>query len=179
MNILDALRARPRAAFALIALACLGSVAGALYGQHRLDMQPCPWCILQRIIYLAIAITAGLAALMPHGGPAGAGRLSTLLTALLVLLLGLAGAAAALYQNQVAAKLASCDLTLADRIISGLGLDAWMPDVFEVRASCAEAAVALFGVPFELWSLALYGVIVGAALLLMTSSPDAPDSNKM
>ena len=41
---------------ALIALASLASVAGALIGQHRYDMQPCPWCILQRIIFLVLAL---------------------------------------------------------------------------------------------------------------------------
>lgn len=86
-----------------------------------------------------------------------------------MLLLALAGTAAALYQHFVAAKLPSCDLTLADRIISGLGLDAWQPEVFEVRASCAEAAVSLLGVPFELWSAALF-VLLGAAAVRLAQA---------
>ena len=59
--------------------------------------------------------------------------------------------------------------TLADRIISGLGLDAWQPEVFEVRASCAEAAVSLLGVPFELWSAALF-VLLGAAAVRLAQA---------
>jgi disulfide bond formation protein DsbB len=177
MNIASLLRCHPRAVLALIALASLASVAGALIGQHRYDMQPCPWCILQRILYLAIAAVAGLAALMPTAGPARiASGLSRALSAGLVTLLALAGAAAALYQNLVAAHQPSCDLTLADRIISGLGLDAWQPEVFEVRSSCADAAVALLGVPFELWSLMLYGVIAVAAVLLMAPASAADNT---
>ena len=145
-----------RTALVLIALACLASVGGALYAQHVWAMEPCPWCILQRVLYLAIALVALLAAALPTGG---ARRLSTALSAGLIAVLGLAGATAALYQNLVAAKQPSCDLTLADQIISGLGLDAWQPDLFEVRASCADAAVALLGVPFELWSCALFGLV--------------------
>jgi disulfide bond formation protein DsbB len=177
MSIPSLLRRHPRAVLALIALACLASVAGALIGQHRYDMQPCPWCVLQRIIYLAIAAVAGLAALMPTSGPAGAtARLSRALSAGLVTLLALAGAAAALYQNLVAAHQPSCDLTLADRIISGLGLDAWQPEVFEVRSSCADAAVSLLGVPFELWSLALYGTIAVVVVLLMAPASEADNA---
>jgi disulfide bond formation protein DsbB len=149
---------------ALMALACFASVAGALFAQHRLDMLPCPWCILQRILFLLIGTIAALAALLPD--TAGAARLSRRLSSVLMLLLGLGGTAAALYQHFIAAKLPSCDLTLADRIISGLGLDAWQPEVFEVRASCAEAAVSLLGLPFELWSAALFVLLSAVAFRL-------------
>ena len=158
---------RPRLLLALMALACFASVAGALFAQHRLDMQPCPWCILQRILFLLIGTVAGLAALLPEA--AGAARLSRRLSGGLMLLLALAGTAAALYQHFVAAKLPSCDLTLADRIISGLGLDAWQPEVFEVRASCAEAAVSLLGVPSQLWRAALF-VLLGAAAVRLAQA---------
>lgn len=149
----------PRAGLALVGLVCAASVVAALVAQHRFGMEPCPWCILQRILFIVIALLGLLGALVDL-------RVLRVVTAMLIVPLGLAGAAAALYQNRVAAKLPSCDLTLADRIISGLGLDAWLPAVFEVRASCADAAVDLFGVPFELWSLLLYLVVAGVAALL-------------
>jgi disulfide bond formation protein DsbB len=161
------LQRHARPALLLIALACVASVGGALVAQHVGGMEPCPWCILQRVLYLAIALVALLAAAMPAGGTA---RLSTALSALLIAVLGLAGTAAALYQNLVAAKLPSCDMTLADRIVTGLGLDAWLPEVFEVRASCADAAVALLGVPFELWSAALFGLVALLAAWLVRAA---------
>lgn len=148
----------PRVALALLGLVCAASVGGALVGQHMYDMQPCPWCILQRILFIGIALLALLGSVLP-------GQLPRVAAGLIVPL-SLAGGAAALYQNLVASKLPSCDLTLADKIISGLGLDAWQPDVFEVRASCAEAAVKLIGVPFELWSLLLF-VLVGAVTAML------------
>lgn len=155
-GLMNGLRSHTRAVLVLIALACLASVGGAVFAQHEWGMEPCPWCILQRVIYLAIALVALLAAALPAGDTA---RMPTALSAALVVLLGLAGSAAALYQNLVAAKLPSCDMTLADKIISGLGLDTWQPEVFEVRSSCADAAVSLLGVPFELWSLALFAAV--------------------
>lgn len=147
---------RSRALLAAIAVACAAAVGAALYAQHGLGMQPCPWCILQRLIYCVIAVLAALGALLPLPGRRAAGGLAGLLA--------LAGIAAALWQNRVAAKSASCDLTVADRIVSGLGVDALWPSVFEVRASCADAAVSVLGLPFEVWSLLLFLVVGGLAL---------------
>ncbi len=153
---------RARRLCLLAGLAAWGSVGAAYYAQHVLQMLPCPWCILQRILFLVVgAGLIGLAALpdVRDGATALARRALVVLTGAFAL----AGVAAALYQNRVASKSPSCDLTLADRIISGLGLDAQWPELFEVRASCADAAVDLFGVPFELWSLALFVALAGVA----------------
>ena len=141
-----------------VALACLGAVVAAFVSQHVFDMQPCPWCVLQRVIFLAIALACGLGLLWRNA----TGRL---VSAGLALLLALAGVAAALWQHFQAAASASCNLTLADRIVSGfLQLDSLLPDVFSPRASCADAAVNLLGVPYDFWSLALF-VLIGAAML--------------
>ena len=47
------------------------------------------------------------------------------------------------------------------------GLDALLPAVFQARASCADAAVDLLGVPYAFWSLALFIAIEAAALWLL------------
>lgn len=155
-----ALLLRPRNLLVLMALACFGSVAGALVAQHHFHMQPCPWCILQRAIFIAIGLVSTVGALLPS-------HLLRRVLSGLIGLLAVGGGAAALYQNLVASKSASCDLTLADRIISGLKLDATWPEIFEVRASCAEAAAKILGVPFELWSFALFAALLfGVALLI-------------
>jgi disulfide bond formation protein DsbB len=163
-----------RTLWAAAAAACFGSVAMALVAQHRFDMQPCPWCILQRVIFLLIGAVAVLGAVSAGdtGRRSGIGPGMQIGLAGLNLLLALSGAAAALYQNLVAAATNSCDLSLADRIITGLHLDRWLPDVFEVRATCAEAAVSLLGVPFELWSLALFLLLGGLMALLALRAKD-------
>ena len=150
--------------FAGVGLACLAAVGAALVSQHVYGMQPCPWCVLQRVIFLGVAIACGLGLLWrgARGRTVAAG---------LGLLLALSGVAAALWQHFQAAASASCNLTLADKIVSGwLGLDSLWPDVFSARASCADAAVNLFGVPYDFWSLALF-VIVALGLLRALRSP--------
>ena len=118
-------------------------------------MQPCPWCILQRLIIVVIGLVA-LAAALVH---AAAMRVAA---ALLIGLLSIGGAAAALWQHFVAASSTSCNLTVADRIVSATGLDLLWPQVFAPFATCADAAVKVAGVPFEFFSL---GLFVGAGVL--------------
>ena len=146
--------------YALVAAAAFAGVAAALVSQHVFDMQPCPWCVLQRLIFVLIALAAGAGALW-HGST---GR--QVATAAAGLLAG-AGAAAALWQHFVAAATASCKRTLADRIVSGLQLDALAPEVFAPRASCADAAVDLLGLPYEFWSLGLFALLAAAAFALL------------
>jgi protein dithiol:quinone oxidoreductase len=138
-----------------VALGGVGVVGVALVTQHVFDMQPCPWCVLQRLIFLAVSAAAVVGLLWRTAlGRRVAGGL--------VALLALCGVAAALWQHFVAASSASCDLTLADRIVAATGLDGRFPAVFAAYASCADAAVALLGVPYEFWSLAAF-VVFGAA----------------
>ncbi len=135
----------------------LVAVALALVSQHRFGMEPCPWCVLQRVIFLAIALAA-LPAWVVSARPL------RLASAAAVLALAAGGVAAALWQHFVAAASASCNLTLADRIVGGLGLDALLPDVFEPRASCADSAVALLGLPYEFWSLGVFVLLAALAV---------------
>ncbi|MBX9715187.1 MAG: disulfide bond formation protein B [Burkholderiaceae bacterium] len=146
----------------LLAMAalCVAAVGLALVSQHVYDMQPCPWCILQRIIYLAIAllclIAAAVSAVIPR-------RVIGVLT----LLLALSGGASALYQELVASKSASCNLTFADKVISALGLDGAYPPLLQVTANCSDAAVSVLGVPYAYWSLALFIAIAAASSRVM------------
>ena len=141
-----------------IALFAFAAVGAALVSQHRFGMQPCPWCILQRLIFVVIGLVALIGAVLP--------RLPAIRwpTSLLVVLLSAAGISAALWQNLVASKSTSCNFTLADKIITGSGLDAMLPEVFEVRASCADAAVSLLGLPYEMWSLIGFVIVAVMAI---------------
>jgi protein dithiol:quinone oxidoreductase len=148
---------RPQQLLLAVAATSLAAVAAALVSQHRFDMQPCPWCVLQRLVFVAIAL-ATLPALLVRQA------LLQRVVAGAVLALALCGAAAALWQHLVAASSTSCKLTLADRIVAGLGLDSLLPSVFAAYASCADAAVRIAGVPYEFFSLALF-VAMGAVAL--------------
>ena len=154
---MNRLFSRPTAVLLLIAGASLAAIGAALVSQHVFDMQPCPWCVLQRAVFAAIALVALVGALLRQ-------RLVQAGALLATELLATAGAAAALWQHFVAKSSSSCNLTLADRIVSGLQLDALAPEVFAPRASCADAAVDLLGLPYEFWSLGLFAALSATAI---------------
>ena len=151
------------APFALLAVASFGAVAAALVSQHAFQMEPCAWCVLQRLIFVAIGVCALL-------GLAWRGAAGSRVAGTFALLLALAGIAAALWQHFVAAKSASCNLTLADRVVGAIQLDRLLPDVFEARASCADAAVNLFGVPYAMWAAAVFVVCAIVVLRVLHAS---------
>jgi protein dithiol:quinone oxidoreductase len=154
---MKALSQRPGLLLAGIAVLSVAAVGAALVSQHVFGMEPCPWCILQRVIFLAIALACliGLVARRAAGA--------------VVVLLALCGVAAALWQHFQAAASASCAMTVADRIVIAMKLDSLWPDVFLARASCADAAVSLLGIPYDFWSLALFVVVAVAGVVVVRS----------
>ncbi|MFO1340639.1 MAG: disulfide bond formation protein B [Burkholderiaceae bacterium] len=152
---MDGLLRRPAPLLALVALASFGAVGLALVSQYHFDMLPCPWCTLQRLIFLVVGAFALLGLVLPSSG------MRRVLAAGGVIF-ALAGMASAVWQHFVAAKSDSCNLTLADRILKSLGLFDLAPSVFAPQASCADAAVDLLGVPYAFWSLALF-LLLGVA----------------
>ena len=145
--------ARADALLAGAVVVSLGAVGMALVSQHVHDVMPCPWCVLQRLIFVLIALAATMGLLWR--APVGCRVAAAIATVLADL-----GIVTALWQHFVAAESASCNLTLADRIMGATGLDAAWPQVFAAYASCADAKATLFGVvPYEFGSLALFMLI--------------------
>jgi len=79
-----------------IAALCLVAVLAALLTQHLWGMMPCPWCVLQRLVFLLVGAAALLGVLWQS-------RTGQRVASAGVLLTALAGAAAALWQHFVAA----------------------------------------------------------------------------
>ncbi len=141
----------------------MGLVIGALLGvisvgialvlQHRYDMLPCAWCVMQRFLYLLIAVWA-IVAWPLRGRPAAWRSVNAL-----ALLTAFGGMAAGIYQYGWASKTSSCALTFADKVMSTLRLDQLAPEVFAATGPCDEASAPLLGVPFPLWSVALSALI--------------------
>lgn len=149
-----------RGLLAGIAGLSLLAVAAALYTQYAWDMQPCAWCVLQRLVFVAVAAAALLGLALP-------GAIGRRIGAGLAMVLAAAGLAAALWQHFVASQSASCNMTLADRVTGATGLDRLLPEVFAAYASCADAKADLVGVPYEFWSAALFIVLSLAALRVL------------
>jgi disulfide bond formation protein DsbB len=139
----------------LVALLAIGAVATAVTAQYVFDMQPCPWCVLQRFIYIVIAVLALAGAFLANR--------ARRVTIMLALVGALCGIASALYQQLHAVNENSCDLSLAERITTALHLDRLLPQLFIAYASCADAAASVLHVPFAVWSCIMYAIL---ALLL-------------
>ena len=152
------IRIRIPQVLAIVGVLALGAVGIAAIAQYVFDMQPCPWCVLQRLIYIVVGVLALVGAVLSNTP-----RRVAIGLAFIFALLGLASA---LWQQLRAVNEASCDLSLADRIVSGLHLDSLFPQLFVAWASCADAAVSVLHVPFAVWSCAMYVIL--ALLLLWT-----------
>jgi disulfide bond formation protein DsbB len=137
----------------LISFLCAAGVGVALLSQHAFDMQPCAWCVFQRLIYLTLAVVAALAA-------SSQGMIVRLVCAMLGLSLAIAGVLAAWFQAQVASQSFSCAQTLADLLMTQTGLETAMPALFGIYASCMDARVKVFGLEYAYWSLLLF-VLLG------------------
>ena len=142
----------------VIGLVSLGAVGLAAIAQYAFNMQPCPWCVLQRLIYIVIGVLALLGAALPG--------IARRLVVGLAFLVALSGVATALYQQLHAVNEQSCDLSMAERFIAWLQLDQLLPQLFVAYASCADAAVSVLGIPFAVWSCILFAIL---ALLLVWS----------
>ena len=84
--------ASSRTIFALIGAVCVALLGTAYYLQYSHGQQPCPLCILQRYVYLAIAVVALLSAVV---GPA---RVGAMVVAGLLGAFAAVGAALAIWQ---------------------------------------------------------------------------------
>ena len=156
----------PRASVLLpgMAAASLLALTAALLTQHLGGLMPCAWCVLQRLILVAITLCSLLAWLLGWLRPRRAGRR---VAAAITLLLAGCGVAAALWQHFVASMSSACNRSFADRLMGFTGLDSLWPGVFAAYASCAEAQARLLGLPYEFWSLTLFALLALAALRVL------------
>lgn len=137
----------------LISLFSFGAVAIALVSQYAYDMQPCAWCVFQRLLYLIIGVVSFFVTV---GQPK---KLAMALGAGFALAGAIAGVASAWYQEKVASNTFSCAQTLADQIMTKTGFDAAVPWLFGIYASCMDARVKLLGIEYAWWSLAMFTVL--------------------
>ena len=152
----------PARALAGMAAASFAAVGVALIAQHQFGVKPCPWCVLQRAIFLAVGVFAALGWLVR---PKRSLRQAALVA---VLMLCAAGLTAAVFQHEVASQSATCAMGLADKIVTALNLEELWPSVFMITANCAEAAAyRLLGLPYEVWSGLLFAGLGAIGLVVL------------
>ncbi len=153
---------RPRAAFGAAALACLVVLGAAYYEQHGpAQMQPCPFCILQRYVFIGIGLACLIAAIQ---GPKKAwARVYSGLSAML----SLTGLGIAAYLVTKQSSMNSC---LADPVavfVNGLPTAAWWDDFFWATGGCGTEYPPVLGLTVPVWSLVWFAVLSAYFALIL------------
>ena len=159
---MTALFDQPRRLLAFIALACIALLAFGLYLQHAVGLEPCPMCIVQRYLFILVALAAGIGAALPAAATRWVGGLMALLS--------FAGAGVAARQSWLQwfpPEIATCGRDLFG-MIESFPLKRVIPMVFRGSGDCSAVDWTFLGLSIANWSFlnfVLVGVI-GLALLL-------------
>ncbi|MDX1380072.1 MAG: disulfide bond formation protein B [Xanthomonadales bacterium] len=141
---------RPRIWFLFVALACAGMVGYALYVQHFDFIDPCPLCVLQRLVYLWIGAVSLLAFI--HGP----GRVGQWVYGLGVILGGLTGLGIAgrhlWLQSQPAGTVPDCGMGL-NYMLETMPFKEVFNQVFFGSGECAEVHWTFLGLSMPVWTL--------------------------
>ena len=152
--------------FALCGVVSFGLVATGLVLARTLNLAACPLCILQRMLYLLLALEA-----------IGGFLLADKIAGRRVLGFGMAvtallGASIAAYQSwlQRFAKGVSCtaDQPWWESLVDWAGRQ--VPLLFEATGLCSEAGWKLLGFSIAEWSLLAFIALAAAALFAATHS---------
>ncbi|HEY8857282.1 MAG TPA: disulfide bond formation protein B [Rugosibacter sp.] len=148
---------------AAIGLSAFGLVTAGLALARTLNLAACPLCILQRMLYLALAMESIVAFFLARQPIAG--RLSTLLMSITAL----TGVSVAAYQTwlQRFAKGVSCtaDQPWWEHFVYWAGEQ--YPWLFESTGLCSEAGWKFLGLSIAEWSLIAFTTFTIATLVVL------------
>ncbi len=151
-----------RVIFLLILLTCAGLVGYALYLQHIEGLLPCPLCVMQRIAYWLVGLTALVGFL--HN-PQQLGRR---LYSGLIILFALAGAVVAGRQAWLVRfpEAFECGISPEEAFLNELPLARWWPDMFEANGDCADSSWQFLSLTIPDWSLIAFLALAVTVRLL-------------
>jgi disulfide bond formation protein DsbB len=166
MSLLSTLFA-PRGLFAITGGSGLGLVAGGIVLAQTLNLAACPLCILQRMLYLLLALEAGAAWMLSDS------TLPRRLIALVMTATAATGVWIAAYQTwlQRFAKGVNCtaDQPWWEHFVSWAGTQ-W-PLMFEASGMCSEAGWKFLGLSIAEWSLMAFSTMTVAMLVALLRKP--------
>lgn len=154
----------PRITFLLIFLCCAALLGFGLYLQHSEGLEPCPLCIFQRYVFVAIGLIAAAAAL--HGPKQIGTRAYGIGVALFALTgIGLAGRHVWL-EHAPKDQLPSCGPGL-DFILDSFPLSKALPMIFKGSGECAEVQWRFLGFSISEWTLVWFVLFLGMGTWLL------------
>ncbi|HWW73600.1 MAG TPA: disulfide bond formation protein B [Duganella sp.] len=153
-----------RSLLLFIAFASFGLIAVALYLQHGLDMLPCPLCVIQRYLFLAIGF-ASLIGAFTSKPKIGAG------IGLLAALGGLGYAGKHLYV--LANPGLSCGIDPMETFLNKIPTATYLPFLFKADGLCEDALAPWFGLSIPQWSFLWFGLFALALAWALLRRPRA------
>lgn len=158
------------AGFAICALL----IAAAYYLQYVEGMEPCPLCILQRVVLAALGVVFLLAGLQ---NPAGFGRYVYGLLVLLAAATGVALAGRHVWlQSLPPDQVPACGPGLGYLLDTFPLLDA-LALVLRGSGECAENAWQFLGLGIAAWALVWFALLAGLSVYLLLRPSRRTDSN--
>src|SRR3974377_1460955 len=134
--------------FTLLFLACIAIIAYALYLQHYKDLDPCPWCIAQRLDYIALGIVV---------------------FSFLIALLAIAGGAAATYHIYLQSdpeRANACTGSVLEKMLDASRLGKMIPPLLQYDGPCTLKPWSMLGLSVPEWFLVgVLLVLIGAIFL--------------
>jgi protein dithiol:quinone oxidoreductase len=137
-----------------VALFCFALLAYAWYLQHGPQLQqPCPLCVLQRMAYILVCISAVVAAYR-----------NDIPTKVATMLLALGGGALATWQVLKGGAMTACQRDPIGIFVNGLPTADHFPQYFFASGGCADQ-YSVLGLPVPVWSLICFFIIMDVCVL--------------
>ncbi len=168
MNNATSLAASARWIFAAVGVSCVALLGFAYYMQYGLEHQPCPLCILQRYVYMAIA------AVSLAGAAYGPKRLGAMITAGVLGAFAATGAALAVWQVTKGDTMTTCNTDVVGQIVYALPMRAWWPEFLAAYGGCADKYPPILGLSIPLWSLIWFASFLAICEYLVVKLRSTP-----
>lgn len=165
---LSLLGQHPRRILGLVAGACVAMLAFGLYLQHVVGLEPCPMCIVQRYALVAVALIAGISALLHRPAARHAG----------VALMGVFavfGAFVAARQSWLQwnpPEIMTCGRDFFG-MIEAFPLRRAIPMIFRGTGDCSVIDWTFLGLSIANWSFLCFSAIAVMAVALWVKRPAA------
>ena len=145
-----------RILLAAVAMASLGLIGVALYLQHQLGWAPCPLCVIQRYVFILVALICIVSAFLAPG----ARRAGTGLGALAAF----SGAGVAGWHIYTKANpTISCGIDPLETSLNRIPPAEWFPSLFKSDGLCSTPYPPILGLDVPEWAMVWF-VVFGLAL---------------
>jgi disulfide bond formation protein DsbB len=153
-------RATPRVLLALVVAAVVFAMAGGLFFQHVLHLEPCPLCVLQRVAIISVGIFAALGLFMK-------GARGQLAAAALATVCALVGAGIAGWHSWILVyppESMSCGRPF-EWFHKDFPLETWLPKLFAGHGDCLKVDWTFLGLAIPNMSLIAFTALIVATTL--------------